>query len=118
MAFLDSQPLERLYVSTVTLAEFRFGIERVIEPTKRSELSGWLQNMVRPMFEQRVLPVSEDVLVKWRLLIDDGRCVGHTYSHPDLLIAATALQFGLTVVSRDESEFSMAHTPCLNPWKA
>jgi hypothetical protein len=43
------------------------------------------------MFEQRAPSVSEDIMLKWRLLVEDGRKVGHTYSQPDLIIAATAL---------------------------
>jgi toxin FitB len=69
------------------------------------------------MFEQRALPVSEDVMFKWRLLVDDGRKARHTYSQPDLIIAATALHHGLTVVSRDTSDFNKARVPVLNPWR-
>ena len=69
------------------------------------------------MFEQRALPVSEDVMFTWRLLVEDGRKAGHTYSQPDLVIAATALHHGLTVVSRDTSDFTKARVPVLNPWR-
>ncbi len=69
------------------------------------------------MFDQRVLPVSEDVIVKWRMLIETGRKTGHTYSQPDLFIAATALHHGLTVVTRDTSEFVQALVPFVNPWR-
>jgi toxin FitB len=55
--------------------------------------------------------------LKWRLLVEEGRKVGHTYSQPDLIIAATALHHGLTVVSRDTSEFLKARVPVLNPWR-
>jgi predicted nucleic acid-binding protein len=54
--------------------------------------------------------------VKWRLLVEDGRKAGHTFSQPDLIIAATALHHGLTVVSRDVSEYQKARAPVLNPW--
>jgi predicted nucleic acid-binding protein len=40
----------------------------------------------------------------------------HTFSQPDLIIAATALHHGLTVVSRDKSDFQKARVPLLNPW--
>lgn len=117
LAFIKAQPLDTLYVSTVVLAEIRFGIELVADPTRRGELHGWLMHKVRPMFEQRVLPVSEDVMFKWRLLVEEGRKAGHTYSQPDLIIAATALEHGLTIVSRDTSEFGRARAPCFNPWQ-
>jgi hypothetical protein len=42
-------------------------------------------------------------MFKWRLLVDAGRKVGHTFSQPDLIIAATALHNGLIVVTRDRS---------------
>ena len=68
------------------------------------------------MFEQRVLEVSEDVMFKWRLLVEDGRKAGHTFSQPDLIIAATALHHGLTVVTRDTGEYELARVALLNPW--
>jgi predicted nucleic acid-binding protein len=118
LAFIKDKPLDLLYISSVTLAEIRFGIELVADAGRRGELSGWLTHRVRPMFEQRILPVSEDIMFKWRLLVEDGRKNGHTYSQPDLIIAATGLQHGLTIVSRDTSEFEKARTDVLNPWLA
>jgi predicted nucleic acid-binding protein len=115
-AFVASQPLEDLFISTVTLAEIRYGIEMVGDPVRRSELIDWLAHKVRPMFEQRVLEVSEDVMFKWRLLVEDGRQAGHTFSQPDLIIAATALHHGLTVVTRDTGDYQLARVALLNPW--
>ena len=117
VAFIASRPLDLLFVSTVTFAEIRFGIERVGDATRRAELNDWLAHKIRPMFEQRALAVTEDVMFKWRLLVADGRKAGHTYSQPNLIIAATALHHGLTVVSRDTSDFRKARVPVLNPWR-
>ena len=116
VAFIAAQPLERLFVSSVTLAEIRFGIELSPDINVRTELKEWLEHRVRPMFESRTLPVSEDVMFKWRILVEDGRKAGHTYSQPDLIIAATALHHGLTVVSRDTADFARARIPIFNPW--
>ena len=114
--FVAGQPLEDLFVSTVTLAEIRYGIETVDDPIRRAELNDWLLRRVRPLFDQRVLEVSEDVMFKWRLLVEEGRKAGHTFSQPDLIIAATALHHGLTVVTRDTGDFKLARVPLLNPW--
>lgn len=118
VAFVAAQPLELLYVSTVTFAEIRFGIELVQDAGRRAELSEWLAQELRPMFEQRVLAITEDIMLKWRLLVEEGRKAGHTFAQPDLMIAATALHHGLTVVSRDVSEYKKARAPVLNPWLA
>ena len=118
VAFVTAQPLDSLYVSSVTLAEIRFGVELVADAGRRAELNDWLTHKVRPMFEQRVLPVTEDIMFKWRLLVEDGRKTGHTFSQPDLIIAATALEHGLTLVSRDTGDYERARVPVLNPWTA
>jgi predicted nucleic acid-binding protein len=115
-AFVAGQALEELFVSTVTFAEIRFGIETVGDPIRRAELNDWLVHKVRPMFEQRTLEVSEDVMFKWRLLVEEGRKTGHTFSQPDLIIAATALHHGLTVVTRDTGDYMRARVSLLNPW--
>ena len=122
VAFIAAQALEQLYASAVTLAEIRFGIERAADAQRRAQLHDWLTHQLRPMFAGRVLPVSEDVMFKWRLLVEEGCKTGQTFSQPvsqpDLIIAATALQHGLTVVSRDAAEYRKARVPLLNPWDA
>jgi toxin FitB len=115
-SFVAAQSLESLHISSVTLAEIRFGIELVVEARRRAELIDWLTHKVRPMFAQRILPVTEDIMFRWRLLVEEGRKSGHTFSQPDLIIAATALEHGLTVVSRDTGDYEKARVPVLNPW--
>lgn len=114
--FVSGQSLDLLYVSAVTFAEIRFGIELLNDPGRRMELNDWLIHKLRPMFEDRVLEITEDIMLKWRMLVEDGRKTGHTFSQPDLIIAATALHHGLTIVSRDTSEYRKANVPVLNPW--
>jgi toxin FitB len=116
VAFVAAQPLASLFVSVATLAELRFGIERLPDADRRAELHGWLTLRVRPMFGERVLTIDEEVMLQWRLLVEEGRKVGYTYSQPDLLIAATARNRGLTVVSRDTSDYLRSGTPVHNPW--
>jgi len=114
--FVSSQPLESLYISVVTFAEIRFGIELVKDAPRRMELNDWLTHVLRPMFAGRALEITEEIMLKWRLLVEEGRKAGHTFSQPDLIIAATALDHGLTVVSRDVSDYEKANVPLLNPW--
>jgi toxin FitB len=87
-------------------------------PNRQALLNDWLTQEVRPMFDGRVLQITEDIMLKWRLLVEGGRKSGHTLSQPDLIIAATALHHGHTVVSRDRGEFDMALVPVINPWDA
>ena len=114
--FVAALPLEHLFISVVTLAEIRFGIELIGDAHRRADLNDWLTHKIRPMFEQRVLPISEDVMLKWRLLVEEGRKSGHTFSQPDLIIAATALCHDLTVVTRNTADYEKASVRLFNPW--
>lgn len=119
VTFVAGCPLDQLYISAVTLAEIRFGIELIGEPSRRADLNSWLTNHVRPMFGERVLQITEDIMLKWRLLVEEGRKTGHTFSQPDLIIAATAIHHGLTLVTRDRSDYDKAGCRSLiNPWDA
>jgi hypothetical protein len=118
LAFITANPLDELYVSAVTLAELRFGIELLSEKSaRREELDYWLTRTIRPMFDERVLPLTEDIMFRWRVLLEEGRKIGHTFSQPDLIIAATAVHHGLTVVTRDRSDLDKARVPVVNPWE-
>lgn len=116
--FVSAAPLAELYVSVVSLAETRYGIELCADTQKRTGLQEWLAFNVRPMFSpQRTLPVTEDILLKWRSLMEEGRKIGHTFSQPDLMIAATTAHHGLTIVTPDVVQFEKARVTVLNPWK-
>lgn len=115
-AFIAREPLERFYLSVVTFAEIRFGIELLADAARRSDLNSWLNKKLRPMFNGRELPLTEDVLLTWRLIIEKGRKRGYTFSHPDVLIAASAAHHGLTVVTRNTREFIEAGVDVIDPW--
>lgn len=118
IGFLKDRPLGELFISVVTLAEIRFGIESIADVGRRMTFSDWLENSVRPMFAGRTLEITEEIMVKWRLLVEHGRKRGHTFSQPDLIIAATALHHGLTIVSRDTRDYERANVAVINPWVA
>ena len=118
-AFVAAQPGDVLFTSHVTFAEVRFGIEQIADPARRSDLVHWLDRTLRPLFAGRVLPVTEDALLRWRLMLEAGRKTGHTFPEPDLLIAALAAIAELIVVSRDTSAFiaaGVAETGATGPW--
>lgn len=114
--FIGSTPATRLFISIASIAEFRAGIEEVADPAGREMLTRWLDRTVRPMFEERVLGLTDDVLRTWLLLVKQGRKRRSTLQYPDALIAATAVHHGLTVVTRNERDFELFDVAILNPW--
>jgi toxin FitB len=116
-AWSDDQVPATLYLSRVTIAEIRYGIERL--PTadrSRKRLEAWLTNELRPWFSDRLLDVDEDVFVVWRRLVERGKAMRLTFPQPDLFIAATAVLHDLCVVTCNAGDFLRTGVLVLNPW--
>ena len=114
--FVEAQAEEDLFISDISFAEIRFGIEQLDDAERRASLTAWLDSTLRPLFEGRIFSITEDVILRWRLLVEAGRRRGHTFGQPDLFIAAIAAEENLVVVSRDTIHFEEAGVPVLNPW--
>jgi len=116
-AWADGQEPSTLFLSRVTIAEIRYGIERLpaVDRTRR-RLEPWLVGELRPWFADRVLDVDEEVLLIRRRLIEQGEAIRHTFLQPDLLIAATAILHDLCVVTRNTDDFVPTGVALFNPW--
>ncbi len=117
-AWAAAVPPVACYLSRVSVAEIRFGIQRVPDPGFRAEREAWLRDGLLPWFADRVLEVDEKVLLRWRSLVWEGQKAGYTYAQPDALLAATAIEHELGVVTRNTEDFSRAGLRLLNPWQA
>lgn len=115
-AWSDNQPPGSLFLSTVTVAEIRLGIERRDDSAFRRELTAWLDHSLRPWFAERILQVDEEVILEWRRMVEKGRKEGTTFSQPDLFIAATARLHDLSVATRNVTDFERAGVGVFNPW--
>ncbi|WP_404789042.1 type II toxin-antitoxin system VapC family toxin [Altericista sp. CCNU0014] len=112
----ERQLPQSFYLSTVTFAEIRFGIERTKDEAFSQELTQWLNETLRPWFSDRILPVDEVVILRWRHMVEQGRKQGYTYSQPDLFIAATAALHDLCVVTRNVIDFQKSGVVVFNPF--
>ena len=115
-AWAAEQAPGTLFLSVVTMAEIRYGIERAPDAAFRLELERWIEAVLRPWFGQRILGLDEETVYRWRLLVERGRARRHTFSQPDLFIAALAWQHDLAVATRNLADFVPAGLPVLDPW--
>ncbi len=111
IAWLQAQRPSDLYLSAVTIGEIERGIaqQRRRDPSFAQELSGWLDRVLA-WYGDRVLDVDVSTARRWGRLSGD---LGHESA--DLIIAATALEHGLTVVTRNVSHFEPAGVEVFNP---
>jgi len=114
----DAQAADTFFLSTITIAEIRFGIECQTDTRFRQALEDWLAHRLRPWFAGRILPVDEEVILEWRRMVARGKERAVTFSQPDLFIAATARVHSLTLCTRNQKDFLRTNIPVFNPWSA
>jgi predicted nucleic acid-binding protein len=105
------------FLSAVTIGEIRKGLIVLPDSRRRSELEAWFHNDLLPWFRNRILPVTHGVADRWGIL--DGQCQlrGTPLNTADGMIAATALEHNLTVVTRNVRDFAGLGVGVFNPWE-
>lgn len=101
----------------LSFGEIRKGIERLPPGKRRSELERWLDHDLDQWFEQRLLPVTRAISERWGVLDARGLDRGTPIPSIDGLIAATALECDLTVVTRNVKDFANLGLKTYNPWE-
>jgi predicted nucleic acid-binding protein len=115
VAWMSARPRQSLYLSVLSLGEIRKGIEGVAEPAFRQTLMDWLEVELPNYFVGRLLGIDAQIADRW------GRVqagAGRTLPVIDGLLAATALQHDLTLVTRNSKDFAGLGLRLVNPWTA
>ena len=115
--FLEGAEEDELYLSVVTLAELRYGIERLPAGTKRANLEKWLERDLIPRFENRIFLMDGFAAMEWGRVKARAERMGRPISEMDAWIAATAALHGLTIVTRNVDDFASFEGKLLNPWE-
>jgi predicted nucleic acid-binding protein len=116
--WMESTDESLLFLSVLTLAEIRKGVEGLAQGSRRTKLATWLSFDLRSRFVDRILSIDEDVAGHWGVLAARAKARGITLPVIDGLLAATALNYNLTIVSRNVADFTNAGVSVLNPWNA
>jgi predicted nucleic acid-binding protein len=107
---------DNVYLSSITIGEFVFGIDRLPKSKKRSELERWLLG-IEQMYAGRILPFDKETAHLWGQLMATAQSKGQTMSPQDGQIAATAIQHGLHLMTRNVSDFQATSVRLVNPWE-
>ncbi len=106
-----------LYLSVLTLGEIRRGIAALPQSRRRATLEAWLDKDLRARFEGRLLVIDQEVADRWGLLTAAARNSGIVLPVIDGLLAATALEHNLTLVTRDTGQIPSMGVAVFNPWE-
>ncbi len=107
---------DNVYVSSITIGEFVYGIDRLPKSKKRAELERWLLG-IEQMYAGRILPFDTETAHLWGQLMATAQSKGQTMSPQDGQIAATAIQHGLHLMTRNVFDFEMSGVMLINPWE-
>jgi toxin FitB len=116
VAFLTATNEDLLFLSVITLAELRRGVDRLPAGRRRVALSEWLEHDLIQRFDRRILGVDRDVAAAWGRIMARSERRGKTPGVMDVWIAAIAQAHDLTVVTRDVADFAPLLDNVYNPW--
>ena len=106
---------DQLFLSVVTLAEIRSGIERMADGSRRRRYEQWLERDLPLRFEGRILIVNQIIADAWGQIVALSASQGKPITAIDAFLAATAQVHRLTLVTRNVRHFTVLKA-VLNPW--
>jgi toxin FitB len=117
-AWVEATDEMLLHLSVLTLGEIRKGILSLRDSSRRVTLAAWLDGELGVRFAGRILPVDEAVADRWGQLSAQGEARNSPLPVIDALLAATALQHNLTLVTRNARDVAATGVPLFDPWSA
>jgi predicted nucleic acid-binding protein len=116
LAWLGEVDEDCVFLSVVTITELRYGIERLATGKRRDRLDDWLRKDLGLRFEGRILPVDLGIADACGRLVARSESLGRPIEPRDAFIAATAEVHGLTLVTRNASDFEPTLKAIVTPW--
>lgn len=116
--WLNGADDEALFLSVVSLGEILKGLTILPASKRRQDLQRWIDQTLRPWFEGRILPITASISERWGILAGECHLKGRGLSMADGLIVATAMEYDLTVATRNVRDFTDIGVRVFDPWSA
>jgi toxin FitB len=114
--WIDGTPEELLHLSVLTLGEIRKGIASLPAGSRRIALEAWLDSDVMLRFAGRILAIDQSVADRWGLISAQAAASRWPLPVIDGLLAATAFDHNLTLVTRNTRDVAATGVAVFNPW--
>ena len=116
VTWVENIDQENIFLSVVAIGELKKGIEKLPGSRKKKDLISWLENDLLIRFGERIIPLDLPVMLVWGTMVAELEKAGTPLPAIDSLLAASASQRGLTLVTRNTKDFEPAGIPFINPW--
>jgi predicted nucleic acid-binding protein len=114
--WIDATDEELLYLSVLTLGEIRKGVVLLPRSARRTTLEAWLSNDLPLRFSGRIVNIDQEVADRWGHLYGLASAKGANVAVIDGLLAASAIQHNLTLVTRNTKDVAATGVSLFNPW--
>ena len=116
ISWLKNQDEANLYLSVLTFGEIQKGIEKATDERRKNKLIIWLEEDLQQRFKGRIIPIDQNVAMKWGEIQGITEKLGKKMPSIDGLIAVSALVYHCTVVTRNTSDMENSTVELFNPW--
>lgn len=117
-SWIASLDPESVFLSVITVGELKRGVEKLSDSRRKIVLADWLTGDLLIRFGDHILPIDVPVMLTWGALVARLEALGKPIPAIDSLLAATAVEAGLTLVTRNVHHFEAIGVSLLNPWGA
>ena len=115
--WIDRVDSDYLYLSIITVGKIRKGIEKLADLRRKIDLLAWLQHNLLIRFRSTLLSLDVETMLVWGTMNGQLAQKGTPLPAIDSLIAALAVHYDLTLVTRNVADFQAAPITVFNPWE-
>ncbi|MBL8934550.1 MAG: type II toxin-antitoxin system VapC family toxin [Archangium sp.] len=116
--WLATKDESSMFVCELSLGELEKGLNKLSDSGRRTKLRAFIDQEIVERFESRIVPVDVRVWRRWGALCGESERAGRPLPVIDSLLTACALVHQLSIVTRNESDFSKSGAAVVNPWRA
>jgi hypothetical protein len=116
VSWLNGVDEDAVFLSVITIAELRRGVELLSEGRRRDRLADWIAEDLTNRFEERILDVDRSIADNWGKIMATSHRIGRGLTAMDGFFAATATVHGMILATRNSRDFAGLEVEIFNPW--
>ncbi len=117
VSWLDSLTADEVAMTAITAAELLYGVERLPDGRRKTELSAAVHGLLGDEFQGRVLAFDKQAASRYAEIVSRRERLGRAIGVADAQIAAICSALGATLATRNTADFAEAGIDLINPWK-